>query len=160
MSTDPGRLRISDADREAAVELLRESVAEGRLTIGEFDERSQQVYESKTRAELELIFDDLPVNLPGAGTVVKREPEARGGAREGEVLDREEDDEDEDDENVTVLEAFQPLIWGGGITTSIWLASVLSSGQVAGFWPVWVIIPTLFVGVARLMNSKNKRRDC
>jgi len=54
-------LRISDADRAAAVDLLSEQYAEGRLTRDEFDERSDAVWSAKTRGDLAPVFVDLPV---------------------------------------------------------------------------------------------------
>ena len=43
-------LRISDADRESAVDLLGEQYVLGRLTREEFDERSDVVWSARTRA--------------------------------------------------------------------------------------------------------------
>ena len=57
-------LRISDADREAAVDLLGEQYALGRLTRDEFDERSDAVWSAKTQGDLAPIFADLPVRPP------------------------------------------------------------------------------------------------
>lgn len=53
-------LRLSDADREAAVDLLGEQFAVGRLTKDEFDERSDAVWSAKTRGDLAPVFVDLP----------------------------------------------------------------------------------------------------
>ena len=53
-------VRISDADREAAVRALGEHHAAGRLTYEEFVERMDLAYESRTRAELEVLTADLP----------------------------------------------------------------------------------------------------
>jgi uncharacterized membrane protein len=55
------QLRISDADREAAVNLLSEQYAVGRLSREEFDERSDAVWSAKTQGDLAPIFADLPV---------------------------------------------------------------------------------------------------
>ena len=57
-------LRISDADRVAAVELLSEQYAVGRLTREELDERSDAVWSAKTRGDLAPVFVDLPVRSP------------------------------------------------------------------------------------------------
>jgi uncharacterized membrane protein len=54
-------LRISDADREAAVDLLGEQYSLGRLTKEEFDERSDAVWSAKTQGDLAPVFADLPV---------------------------------------------------------------------------------------------------
>ena len=53
-------LRLSDADREAAVDQLGEQYAVGRITKDEFDERSDAVWSAKTRGDLAPIFADLP----------------------------------------------------------------------------------------------------
>jgi hypothetical protein len=54
-------LRLSDADRESAVNLLGDQYALGRLTRDEFDERSDAVWSAKTQGDLAPIFADLPV---------------------------------------------------------------------------------------------------
>ncbi len=59
------QLRISDADREAAVDLLAEQYAVGRLTREEFDERSDAVWSARTRGDLAPVFADLPVHSTG-----------------------------------------------------------------------------------------------
>jgi Domain of unknown function (DUF1707)/Cell wall-active antibiotics response 4TMS YvqF len=58
---DPtGKVRASDAEREAVVELLREATAEGRLTLSELTERTEAAYTATTRGELAPITADLP----------------------------------------------------------------------------------------------------
>lgn len=71
-------LRISDADREAAVDLLSEQYALGRLTREEFDERSDAVWSAKTQGDLAPIFVDLPVRSPGLPAPVERRRSRRG----------------------------------------------------------------------------------
>jgi hypothetical protein len=53
-------LRASDADRDATVAQLSESVAEGRLSLEEFNERMESAYGATTHAELEALTRDLP----------------------------------------------------------------------------------------------------
>lgn len=52
--------RISDADRNQAVELLRHHCGEGILTLDEFGDRVTLVYDATNRAELEDVLSDLP----------------------------------------------------------------------------------------------------
>ena len=59
-------LRISDADREAAVDLLGEQYSVGRLTKDEFDERSDAVWSARTEGDLAPVFVDLPVRSPAS----------------------------------------------------------------------------------------------
>ncbi|HTJ34954.1 MAG TPA: DUF1707 domain-containing protein [Dactylosporangium sp.] len=54
-------LRASDADREAIVAHLSAAAADGRLTLEEFADRTQQVYASRTWGELAHLVGDLPV---------------------------------------------------------------------------------------------------
>lgn len=54
-------LRVSDADRHAVAEILREAAGEGRLDIDELEERLEETYKAKTYADLEPITQDLPV---------------------------------------------------------------------------------------------------
>lgn len=53
-------LRAADADRERIAERLRKSHAEGRLDLGEFQERLERCYEAKTMGELDALVTDLP----------------------------------------------------------------------------------------------------
>jgi len=53
-------VRISDAERNDVVELLRHHCAEGRITLDEFSDRVGEVFEARTTADLELVTRDLP----------------------------------------------------------------------------------------------------
>jgi hypothetical protein len=55
-----GDLRVSDADRDRAISELSEHFQAGRLTAGEFDERSGQALQARTGKELAVLFADLP----------------------------------------------------------------------------------------------------
>jgi uncharacterized protein DUF1707 len=57
---DPRRLRVADADRDRAAELLRQAAAEGRITFDELDERLSLAYAAKTFADLAALTSDLP----------------------------------------------------------------------------------------------------
>jgi hypothetical protein len=55
-----GDLRIGDADRDRAAELLRVNAAEGRLTTDELEQRLEGAYAAKTGRELRAPLADLP----------------------------------------------------------------------------------------------------
>ncbi|WP_158844351.1 DUF1707 SHOCT-like domain-containing protein [Saccharothrix deserti] len=57
-------IRIGDAEREQALELLGTHLGEGRLTVDEFGERSARVATAKTRGDLYALFSDLPAPRP------------------------------------------------------------------------------------------------
>ncbi|WP_306337819.1 DUF1707 domain-containing protein [Streptomyces sp. KL118A] len=60
LDKQPPVLRASDADRDRTADILREALAEGRLTAEEHSERIDGVYRAKTTAELEPLVRDLP----------------------------------------------------------------------------------------------------
>src|SRR5689334_702927 len=55
----PPALRITDADRERAVELLQHACGEGRLTLEEFSVRAGAAWAANDSAELALTTADL-----------------------------------------------------------------------------------------------------
>ena len=59
----PHEMRASNADRERFAKILHDAMAEGRLTVGELEERLDKVYAAKTFGELEPVIRDLPVAL-------------------------------------------------------------------------------------------------
>ena len=61
-------VRVGDADREAVAAQLREHYADGRLTLEELNERLDQAFAAKTKADLNTVMRDLPqAAQPGAG---------------------------------------------------------------------------------------------
>ncbi|QKW11114.1 DUF1707 and DUF2154 domain-containing protein [Streptomyces sp. NA04227] len=60
-------MRASDADRDRVADILREALAEGRLTPEEHAERIEAVYDAKTEGELAPLVRDLPGAYDGAG---------------------------------------------------------------------------------------------
>ncbi|HXT89803.1 MAG TPA: DUF1707 domain-containing protein [Trebonia sp.] len=88
-----GAIRVSDAERDAAVAELSQHYQQGRLTVEEFDERSGQAFAAKTGDQLHALFADLPPSatsrpplqhdlptLPGAQAA------ARPGRSRGRVI--------------------------------------------------------------------------
>jgi hypothetical protein len=57
-------LRVGDAERQQAVSALGEHFAAGRLDQDEYDSRVQTAYASRTRVDLQSLFDDLPEPAP------------------------------------------------------------------------------------------------
>ncbi|MCU1640978.1 MAG: hypothetical protein JWN03_1253 [Nocardia sp.] len=57
-------LRASDADRECAIEGLKQSFQEGRITADELSERIGQALNARTFGDLDLVLTGLPVLRP------------------------------------------------------------------------------------------------
>lgn len=58
--TNPFSMRLSDAERTDAVNDLAQALGEGRLTMDEFEERTDAVMQATTRRELAEVFMDIP----------------------------------------------------------------------------------------------------
>jgi len=135
-------MRAGDSDRQAVADKLKQALDEGRLDLSEYDERLQQTYAAKTYGDLNGLLNDLPTTVPpqhaqvnpyappAAGPV----PQASPPSHPGQVVR-------------AVLGGFGGIF---GICTVIWLVSVIGSGHLEYFWPVWVLVPMLFGVVSRL----------
>ncbi|GAB2906824.1 FHA domain-containing protein [Streptomyces mayteni] len=69
--------RISDADRERALDVLRESAVEGRVSQDTFERRIEQVLSARRLDELYAALSDLPYRQP---------PRARAMGSDGWLL--------------------------------------------------------------------------
>jgi hypothetical protein len=144
MDRDPGgqqraSLRASDADREQFVEALRQHHVEGRLTVEELSDRSQQAYAARTLGDLDALVTDLPPLRPpaaapgaglGAGPPVRPGP----GAPPPSPARRRE----------AARAAFlrQALAFG---LIALFLIAIWALTSPGYFWPVW---PILGFGIA------------
>ena len=61
-----GDLRAGHADRDQVIGTLKTAYVQGRLTEDELDARVDQVYASRTYAELAEVTADIPAELTGA----------------------------------------------------------------------------------------------
>jgi Domain of unknown function (DUF1707) len=50
----------SDNERESVVDVLRDAYTEGRLTLEEFEQRTEAAYAARTWADLRELTEDLP----------------------------------------------------------------------------------------------------
>ncbi|MFF8945409.1 DUF1707 domain-containing protein [Streptomyces sp. NPDC014864] len=108
MTDDAPQLRASDADRERVAEILRDALAEGRLDMGEFEERLETTYKARTYGELAPITRDLPAAGAGAGVVPLSKETAEAGSWPGRIT--------------------------GGEGSSAWAVAVMSGFQRKGRW--------------------------
>ncbi|MEW9528959.1 DUF1707 domain-containing protein [Microbispora sp. NPDC049125] len=124
-------MRASDGDRDRVAAGLREHMAEGRLSLDEFNERLEQVYESRTYGELAKLTSDLPEidlhRLPASsGSQPARRPvgEVKGAGKSGKLQD-----------------AWKAWAAASAVNWVIWLIVGLTSGHFVYPWPVWVMGP-------------------
>jgi hypothetical protein len=65
---DESSYRVSDAEREQSVGLLRDHLLEGRLTLEEFSERAGMALRAQVLGDLTTIQQDLPLSIVAAPT--------------------------------------------------------------------------------------------
>jgi hypothetical protein len=71
---EPGRFRVSDAERQSALDALGEHLSSGRLDVDEYGDRSAKITTAKTRDELSAVFSDLPEPRPKFGAAPGNQP--------------------------------------------------------------------------------------
>jgi hypothetical protein len=137
-------LRASDADRAAVATVLGSHMSAGRLTVAEYDERLTRAYAARTYGELAELTTDLPA-APSAAA--QRPADATGAWPAVPTAPAQQ-----------VARHGVPACgsWGGAaglraawlswastaaIVLTVWLVSMLASGDWVYPWPVWVIGP-------------------
>ncbi|QFU93735.1 hypothetical protein YIM_43000 [Amycolatopsis sp. YIM 10] len=133
MGDNPGEMRLSNAERQEALDALEEHVRTGRLDVDEYADRSAKVTVATRRGELEPLFADLPAPHP---SVLSRElftPSITGPAPR--------------------LTPAQALAAKAVPITAV-IALVLFFTVARGFWPVF-----LLPAAAALLAGSFGRRD-
>jgi hypothetical protein len=81
------QMRVSDRDRDAAVNRLQDAFAEGILDDEEFDQRMRAALVARTSADLEVLGRDLPAATTQSATIgytgADRKPSGRAIAYKG-----------------------------------------------------------------------------
>jgi len=125
-AVEPSSVRAGHADREKVVGRLNSAFAEGRLDVGELEERVAAAYAAKTLGELVPLTADLPVpHQPAPVTPTRRDAiPARTTGTEG-----------------------KPWVPVGGmvgvflLNVLIWAVISVASDDAPYFWPIWLLIP-------------------
>ena len=133
----PAEMRASDSDRDAVVSDLSEHFQAGRLTAGEFDERTGRALAGRTWGELRDLLADLPTIRPAP-----QAPAARSFSSQPRPLSG----------------SFAPpliaLLAGIGITTVV-LVDVTH-----GRWDfIWLLLPALLIA-RRLVEHRPAIATC
>lgn len=116
-------LRASDADRDFAARLIDQARLEGRLDAAEQAGRASQALQARTLGDLAPLVSDLMVAnaAPAAAT-----PQVRQGVR-------------------TAVMGWAGLAL---LFNAIWLMTVLTTGHLLYYWPMW---PMFGTGIPVLM---------
>ena len=120
-------LRAADTDREAVAAVLGRHMADGRLTVAEYDERLTKAYAARTYGELGELTADLPA------TKAPRPPAPRPARAGGCTPSRGPHEDD-------LAQGWQAWAGTSAIVLTIWLLTGLF-GDFGYFWPMWVIGP-------------------
>jgi Domain of unknown function (DUF1707) len=145
--SDPRSMRAGNADRERVVKLLNDAFAEGRLDVGELDERVSRAYSAKTLGELDPLIADLPVPRQEVHPVRPVPPHP---ARRPRDLERAAGHDDWRGPVKGVATVFL-------VNVLIWAIVSISTGSLIYFWPVWLLIP-LVLTVAGALGRRRRDR--
>jgi Domain of unknown function (DUF1707) len=143
-------MRAGDSDRKAVAEQLKAALDEGRLDLGEYDERLQRAYAAKTYAELDGLLTDLPGTVPVQHSQIQPATPASGPAEPAAAP--------------PVGNGRQIAQWAGPyggvivVCILIWAVTSISAGHLTYFWPAWMLIP-LILGVSGQWFGGGDRRD-
>ena len=133
-------LRASDADRANAASMLADAYAEGRLDNDEYNQRLDQVMASKSLGELVPVLADVtPVPRP-PGAAHHQQP-VRHQAGQG------------------FIGPF-PRWWLGLalLFNVIWLMTVLTSGHLIYYWPMWPMLGTAIPMIMGMIGGDRVNR--
>ena len=163
-------VRVGDADREAVAAQLREHFADGRLTLDELNERLDQAFAAKTKADLNTVMRDLPqAARPGAGAPL-------GGVRDtawpgqnpstwpGPMPTRPGRDYGDwggsggSQGNRGPFSAFAPLM--GLVWLGIILGGVFLFGLGGGDRPLAIVLVIAALALVRRLFGLGRRRGC
>lgn len=140
-------LRIGDEERNKAVELLSEHMAEGRLTQAEFNERLSIALGARTNDDIERIFEDLPG--PNPGRPQELETIAEQDRRESNELLEQAKARRE------VQARIDPK-WIAGLTVATglaWAATIIIYLTLSADWKIFIVPVALSIALARIRSS-------
>jgi hypothetical protein len=154
-------VRVGDADRDAVATQLREHYADGRLTLEELNERLDQTFAAKTKADLNTVMRDLPqapqpvAGMPYGGTAWQ------GPAWPGPMVPRPGQDYGDggwggNQRPRGMGNAFAPLM--GLIWFSVILGSVFLFGLGGGDRPLAIVLFLAAMALVKRLFGLSRRR--
>ncbi|AYJ51031.1 DUF1707 SHOCT-like domain-containing protein [Rhodococcus sp. P1Y] len=136
MSSDMEKLRVGTAEREGVAQILGSAMADGRLTLAEYEERVDAVWKSSTRGELARVTDDLPA-----------------------VTAESESDVDKSSEWREYFDEWRWWFGGAIIMSGIWGFQSISDGELNGYWPGWPLGIWALILVAMIFMPDDDEDD-
>jgi hypothetical protein len=143
-------IRVSDRERQAAVDRLRAALDEGRLDLLEYDRRLLLAYQAVTYGDLDQLFVDLPVTA--LARTAPSEPRQAVEAAAARLLSRPVP--------VPNLPLILKILWINWVVVvvinlTVWLAVP----EADYFWPAWMAVPgVLLLGASAGVNAVRNRR--
>jgi cobalamin biosynthesis protein CobD/CbiB len=143
-------LRAADVDRQFVAERLKAALDEGRLSLGEYDDRLKEAYAARTYGDLDVILKDLPGFHPvGTSQLAPHEPEM------DDLDERRRRDRDRDRSNPRwLIGIWSAWIVAVSVNVVIWALVSISSGEAVYFWPMWVAGPWGAVLLATTFSTR------
>lgn len=139
--SEHAHLRASDRDREIVHDVLGDALAEGRLSFGELEERSDRVSASRTLGELPpLIADLVPVQPRGVSRLELLTPQTLPAEAERRY-------------RAERRSALYVFLYASLISLAIWGAS-----GAGFFWPAFVILASGIRPASLVLNRDDRVR--
>jgi hypothetical protein len=140
-------MRAADADRHQVAELLKAALDEGRLSLGEYDDRVREAYAARTYAELLVLINDLPrAGMSAADVNAQRTAELKREARKMPMA-------------LMVLWT----IWGAvtAVNVVVWFLVAATTSFDLYLWPIWLLVPGAALGAVTVgvQSIRQRRRE-
>src|SRR5215218_2143611 len=141
-------LRAADADRAAVATVLGRHMAEGRLTVEEYDERLARAYAARTYGELDALTTDLPATSrpQSPQPLVRSNPNPVRACGAGPASWNA---------HGSTGAAWRSWLGTALLVLTIWAVTSIASTSLLYFWPIWVIGPWGAVLLARTISGGN-----
>jgi hypothetical protein len=152
--TQPGALRIGNAEREQVVQRVHDAFAEGRLDAEELQQRLDATYRAKTLGELTPLVADLPGSPSASASIPAPRPipPLPRIPRQAPVVYH----------RLPTAMRVLWIIWSMAVSVNIavWLVVCLTTGSFIYVWPLWVALPAgTALGVLSLVLKKDVPAD-
>ncbi|GIJ44699.1 hypothetical protein Val02_15850 [Virgisporangium aliadipatigenens] len=149
-------MRAADVDRKYVADLLKRALDEGRLDLGEYDERLQQTYAARTYGDLDKLLTDLP--KPPRNAHLMPSTASTPLPRSGFASSSES--KPANDWN-WLRHAWRAWFIAVGINVVIWLIVSVTTMDFIYPWPLWVAGPwgVVLLGLTLFGNQTKPSAD-